>query len=709
MTPHRCLVALTLLTVLDGCAAAPPGVPAPAASRQPADTGYLAKTRYAGCQKEDGLVSQAGRSAVVRYYATSDDSVRHSFRVVAGPSTALCLPAAIAVGPTGELFVLNRAPDNEWRDSSGGRWQTWVTVYDSAAGGDVPPLRVLDVQPSWLGSVSTMVVDRNGNLYLGSRAGDIIDEGSIAVFEPGADGDARPVRVIAGPTTGLRRPAALAIDGRGYVYTMNVKGDLPTEWREMERRLVRAGQRPDVRAQPTVRVFAPGAGGDVEPFRLIAGDRTGLSQPMGLAVDRRDRLFVANQGPTPDRYSVTVYDPSATGDAEPVRRFIDIRDYYGMVRPRRVAIGSHDSLYVRSEISLTVFALADTTGPSRSFFRNAPSLFALDRHDSLYTLAGDSVKVFPPSYAGAGAPVRTLGGPETGIRSVTAMALDGRGYLYLAVGDSSLIRVYAPGASGNQEPVRTIAGYRTGLMEPLGIAVDRDDRLYVTNGQRRSTAGGKGAIRVYAAEAQGEDEPVDTFTAPEIRLPAPSGLAFDGNGDLYLAAGDEKTGGQIVVLEVGGRLVTRRMLIGPSTLLRNPIALAFGRGDTLYALNAFGDVNQGWIPGLMSVNATVTVYPPGASGETAPVRAIDVVRNLRVPGFRATVSGFRDLMVDSAGAVQVWSMSAGLVFRPGSSETGTRVTLEPGAVGNAAAVTVGEDGTVYLGIHPTSMEMVGVR
>ncbi len=694
MTRPLILLAVAISALLDDCAAAPSRTPVQFDSPASPDTAYLALTRYEACQREASSFSPASRSAVVRYYNTPTDSVRHPFRIITGSTTGLCSPMAMALGPNGELFVLNQAPEDLRQDSAAGRWQRWVTVYDSSAGGDIAPIRVLHVQSTWLGHPSTMHVDREGALYLGSRGNDVIDEGSVAVFDADADGDAEPLRMIAGPGTGLFRPAAIGLDRRGFVYVLNSQDGPFAMKRGMARTFAgftqstapwaRAALDPDA-----VRVFAPGAAGDVAPSRQIGGERTGLNDPVSLALDGKDRLYVANSA------SVTMYLPSASGDAAPARRFTDSRVYGRMGAPTSVLLDSHDSLFVGSggefdsPRSLAVFAPADSTVPSRSFFRNVPAMFALDRHDTLYALAGDTVKVLAPGYAGGASPVRAIAGPHTGIRSVTAMALDRLGRLYLAVGDSAIVRVYDPGVSGDVAPVRTIAGLHTRLTRPRGIAVDGNGELYITNGQRR---GGGGAIRVYAAGARGEDQPVRTIVAPDVTLLPPSDIVSDDRGDLYVAASNETTSGQVLVRHGRGQRADSavRILGGPSTLLRRPIALAIGPGDTLYALNVFG------------AYATVTIFAPGAGGDAEPVRVIEVLRKGENPALETPLAAMRTLAADDTGAVQVWTSDGAVVYPPsaGGAAPPARVTLEKAVEGERGAVTVAGDGTVYQAIGP---------
>src|SRR5262245_47066080 len=117
-----------LFAALIGCATPPPCAPVRVA---PAP---ITKTDYDEC---------SGPSAVVRYARETSDTLLRADRVIKGPHTALCLPSAIAVGPSGELYVLNHAP---WRSSvapNTERWMSWVTVYDSSASEDAVPVRTL--------------------------------------------------------------------------------------------------------------------------------------------------------------------------------------------------------------------------------------------------------------------------------------------------------------------------------------------------------------------------------------------------------------------------------------------------------------------------------------------------------------------------------------------------------------------------------------
>jgi DNA-binding beta-propeller fold protein YncE len=311
--------------------------------------------------------------------------------------------------------------------------------------------------------------------------------GTVAVFEPGAAGDVAPERVLFGPGNGLYWPATLAVDSRGYLYVANYLGRGDKVW-----------------------VFTPKADGEAAPCRAIAGPRTGIRRPSGLALDDRDQLYVGSNGTSsvsPEN-AVTVYDAGVSGDTAPRRRIGGGNRIDGMLLPRRLTLDRHDSLYVRSLSALAVYSPRATGAvepvryieptqptkrdPDRGFIIRRPpqEIFALDRHDTLYAVASQTaIAVYAPGYTGIEPPLRCIEGPRTGIhRGISDIALDDRGWLYVADRDSSLIKIFAPGARGDVPPAKTLGGPLTQVSFPHDIAVDRAGRLYVANGSGFASA-----------------------------------------------------------------------------------------------------------------------------------------------------------------------------------------------------------------------------
>jgi 6-phosphogluconolactonase (cycloisomerase 2 family) len=66
----------------------------------------------------------------------------------------------------------------------------------------------------------------------------------------------------------------------------------------------------------SIRYFRRTADGNVEPVRIIKGDRTGLGGPVDVSIDaKRDELWVANYSD----HTALVFDRNASGNVAPKR------------------------------------------------------------------------------------------------------------------------------------------------------------------------------------------------------------------------------------------------------------------------------------------------------------------------------------------------------------------------------------------------------
>ena len=96
----------------------------------------------------------------------------------------------------------------------------------------------------------------------------------------------------------------------------------------------------------SVLVFKGTDSGDVAPTQVIKGDKTGLSRPVGVAVDAKNReVWVSNMGNS----SATCYSLKASGDATPVRTIRSAplgRSSMKFGKPQAVAYDSKRELYL---------------------------------------------------------------------------------------------------------------------------------------------------------------------------------------------------------------------------------------------------------------------------------------------------------------------------------------------------------------------------
>ncbi len=156
-----------------------------------------------------------------------------------------------------------------------------------------------------------------------------------------------------------------------------------------------------------------------------------------------------------------------------------------------------------------------------------------ERHIYVANAGSDTITIYDKMARGNVAPVRTIGGPNTGITCLQQTAVDAQGYVYVAVFSSlpkqyggcndnggGEILVFAPGANGDVAPVRTIAGPATQIGNAGAVAVAEDGTLYVGSSEIAS-GGANSTILAFAPGAAGNVAP--------IRVSAPmSAAAIDG-------------------------------------------------------------------------------------------------------------------------------------------------------------------------------------
>lgn len=154
-------------------------------------------------------------------------------------------------------------------------------------------------------SLDALAFDSTGNLYAADGGVNEGDSGSIAVYAPG---NSSPIRTI---TDGIVHPRALAADGAGNLYVLNVGGA----------------------ASNSVTVYASGGS---HPIRTMTDGIVGSEGLPGagspMALDASGDLYVANGAVAQKNAgSVTVYSPGGTS---PIRTVTQ-----GVQNPVAVGIG----------------------------------------------------------------------------------------------------------------------------------------------------------------------------------------------------------------------------------------------------------------------------------------------------------------------------------------------------------------------------------
>jgi DNA-binding beta-propeller fold protein YncE len=306
-----------------------------------------------------------------------------------------------------------------------------------------------------------------------------------------------PKRVIAGLNTRIEFQCGLYIDPKdGSIYAVNndtvdslvifdrkAKGDVKPN-RELNTPHGTFGVAVDEAAQEmyltlqhdsAMVVFRKYAEGDESPLRLLQGDKTGLADPHGVALDTKNGwVFISNHGAVADRH------PRAEGQ-----------------RGRRGAQKQNWPLERAQAIP----------GSGRSL---PPSIVVHNMKDQ-----------------GNVPPIRLIQGPKTQFDWPTGLAVDEeKGELYVANDISSSILVFNVTDSGDVAPKRVIQGPKTNLKNPTGVWVDsKNHEVWAANFMNHSAT-------VYSLDASGDVPPLRMIRSgpmnePSLGIGNPHPLAYD--------------------------------------------------------------------------------------------------------------------------------------------------------------------------------------
>ncbi|HUL48674.1 MAG TPA: NHL repeat-containing protein, partial [Gemmatimonadales bacterium] len=308
---------------------------------------------------------------------------------------------------------------------------------------------------------------------------------SVAVFAPGATGNARPALAF---KDAFIAPFGIAVDGAGRVY---------------------------VACYTAIMIYGTSTG-TPERVAMIAGGNTGLAQPAGVALDRTGNVYVANYGNS----TITVYAAGASGDATPIATIGGSNTL--LSGPNGIAVDTSGNLYVANfqyppgagVSRITVFAVgaSGNVAPTAMIQGSSTALaapwgIALDSAENLYVANsyGGSVTVYAPGANGNEPPAVTIAGSNTGLNILTGLAVDATGRIYVGDGRQR-VYVFAAGASGNVAPIATIGGDITGLNIPYALAVGGSGTLYASNFMVNT-------VTLYPAGANGNVPPTTTIRA----------------------------------------------------------------------------------------------------------------------------------------------------------------------------------------------------
>lgn len=344
---------------------------------------------------------------------------------IEGDKTRIDGPWGLAVDPAGNTYVTNSETDS-------------INIFRADADGNATPSVTIESPNAIVDSIA-VAIDSHGQIFVANGGGDIEGRGgadySVTVYPTGSYANVAPIAKLAGgygDKSGISAPQAIAVDAHGRIFIANGDGGY--------------------NGHGNITVYPAGSNGDVGPIATIGGtrtgDNTGLNEPVGMAFDAANNLYVLNNAGGPDNAgSITVYASDANGNVAPEAAIANnVKSGRTQLKwPAGLALDAAGNMYVTNQ--------ASSIGASP-----------------------DSVTIYAAGKFGNVAPMAMIAGSHTGLNRPHGIGIDSDRKIYVSNDGSDdkavdAVTVYAPGSSGDAAPIATIRGALTGLEKPAGLAV----------------------------------------------------------------------------------------------------------------------------------------------------------------------------------------------------------------------------------------------
>jgi uncharacterized protein (TIGR03437 family) len=497
-----------------------------------------------------------------------------------GPATSgiLSQPEGIALDGRGNIYIADANDHRIRKVASDGTIRTIAGTGIAGFNGDDGP-----AEAAQLNAPYGLCTDRNGNLFVAdlgnSRVRKISPDGKITTAAggglvlPGGDGDGGPAT-----SAKLLAPRNVAVDPQGNLYISDFQGHRVFK-------VDLSGTLTTVAGSGT-----SGSSGDGASALLAT-----LSYPAGIAVDRLGVLYIADTGSKKIRRVYQGVISTVLG-ATPIQLNV----------PTGLAVDRLDNLYIADNRSVMIRV---SQQGAVSTIPVGGGDVAVDALDNVYTTGSHLVKRLTGAFVSTIAGTGNSGFSGDGANAATArldtpagLARDTSGNWYIAdsrnlrvrrINPQGIIGTFAGAGPTAPSPGTQATSVRLSL--PSSVAVDTFGNVYFsdTSANRIRRVASDGAISTIA----GADEPGmrgDDGPAARAILNNPTGIAFDGENNLYIAdTGNNRirkitASGQISTVAGGGATTADKSAALEAKLIQ-PTAVATDRNGNVYIAETGGN------------------------------------------------------------------------------------------------------------------------
>jgi sugar lactone lactonase YvrE len=548
-----------------------------------------------------------------------------------GAGARFNFPTGVAVDASGTVYVGDTSSDTIRKITPAGVVTTLAGSVGIAGAGDGTGAAATFFGPQGI------AVDASGNIF-------VADEGNNAIRKVAPDGDVTTVAGLAGESGAgssdgspsaarFYSPAGIAVDTSGNLYVADLDNNTI-------RLVVQSGNVTTLAGTAGVTGSADGAGPAAE-----------FNEPSAVALDAAGNVYVADAG----NGSIRKINPAAVvttfvGSAGSIGSTDGAGGAGGSARfnnPSGVCVDSSGAVYVADTNNDTIRKIlpggrvstlagtpgvagsSDGVGGNASF--NGPFGVSVDSSGDVYVSDSNNNTIRKISAAGA---VTTLAGKPgllgsadgTGSAARFAdprgIAVDGSGNLYVGDTGNNTLRKISPdgtvttlaGSAGHSGSTDG-SGSAARFYGPFGVAVFGSGNIFVAdegnNAIREITPAG--AVTTLAGgSGAGSSDGAGSVAA----FNAPSGLAVDGSGNVYVSDTDNSTirrvtpAGTVSTLAGTPKLSGSADATGAAARFTQPIGIAVDTSGDIFVADAGNNSIRKGVPAAAGPAGPMIVQEP---------------------------------------------------------------------------------------------------